>query len=247
MSAATVDYRALWNSKPSLRAVYADICQHILDYSMPGPTLEIGGGSGNLKSFIPSAVSSDVTPASWLDLVCDAQRLPFADETFANIVMIDVLHHIEYPVQALQEFERVLIPGGRVIMCEPAITMLSGPFYRRFHPEPVDLSADPFKAGAITVDKDPWDSNQAVPTLLVGRFRERLAHLIPSLHLHSVDWFSFLAYPLSGGFRPWSALPQLIARPLLAVEWHLRKLFGPFAAFRLLAVYEKAQTARESA
>ena len=90
MSATAVDYRALWNSKPGLRAVYADICRHILDYSMPGPILELGGGSGNFKSLVPSAVSSDITPAPWLDVVCDAQRLPFANKFFANVVMVDV-------------------------------------------------------------------------------------------------------------------------------------------------------------
>ena len=28
--------------------------------------------------------------------VADAQNLPFADGTLGNIVMVDVLHHIEY-------------------------------------------------------------------------------------------------------------------------------------------------------
>ena len=242
MSAATVDYRAIWNSKPVLRAVYADLFRHILDYAAPGPTLELGGGSGNLKSIAPSVVSSDIMPAPWLDVVCDAQRLPFEDRSFANVVMVDVLHHVEYPIAALREIERVLIPGGRAIMCEPAITLFSGPFYRHFHPEPVDMSADPFKTGAIDAGKDPWDSNQAIPTLLVGRFRDKLAADPAVPGLCSVDWFSFIAYPLSGGFRSWSALPTRMARPLLAAEWRLRKLIGPFAAFRLLAVYQKAQS-----
>jgi SAM-dependent methyltransferase len=241
MSLAAVDYRALWKSKPGLRAVYSDIYRRMLAQTVPGPILEIGGGSGNFKSFVPSAISTDITPAAWLDVVCDAQRLPFANESFANVVMVDVLHHVQYPIKALRELERVLIPGGRAILCEPAITALSEPFYRHFHPEPVDMFTDPFKSGAITAEKDPWDSNQAIPTLLVGRFRGRLASVLPSLQLRGIDWFSFVAYPLSGGFRPWSALPAFIARPLLTVEWHLRKLIGPFAAFRLLAVYQKAR------
>ncbi len=241
MNLAAGDYRALWNSKPGLRAVYSDIYRRMLAQAVPGPILEIGGGSGNFKSFVPSAISTDITPAAWLDVVCDAQHLPFANESFANVVMVDVLHHVEFPMQALRELERVLVPGGRAILCEPAITVLSKPFYRRFHPEAVDVSADPLKTGAINAEKDPWDSNQAIPTLLVGRFRDQLAGVLPSLQLRSVDWFSFVAYPLSGGFRPWSALPAFMARPLLAVEWHMRKLIGRFAAFRLLAVYQKAR------
>lgn len=244
MSLATIDYRALWNSKPALRAVYSDIYRRMLAQAVPGPILEIGGGSGNFKSFSPSAISTDITPAAWIDVVCDAQRLPFANETFANVVMVDVLHHVEYPIQALEEIARVLAPGGRAILCEPAITPLSSLFYRNFHPEPVDMTADPFRTGTISAEKDPWDSNQGIPTLLVGRFRDRLASVLPSLELRGLDWFSFLAYPLSGGFRPWTVLPTFMARPMLAAEWRMRKLIGPLAAFRLLAVYQK--TARNS-
>lgn len=232
-----VAYRSVWDRKPALRAVYADIYRHILDAAVAGPILEIGGGSGNFKTFAPAAVSTDILPAPWLDVVCDAQRLPFASGQFANIVMIDVVHHIENPLFFFKEANRVLRSGGRLIFCEPAITPLSRWFYRLLHPEPVDMSVDPLKVGTVSANKNPYDSNQAIPTLLVGRYRDAIAREIPELTLISLDWFAFLAYPLSGGFRPWSLLPAAAARPLLASEWHLRRLFGRLAAFRLLAVY----------
>jgi SAM-dependent methyltransferase len=239
VSAVSPDYRAIWNSKPSLRAVYTDIYQRMLAKTVPGPTLEIGGGSGNFKATVPNAVSSDIVMAPWLDVVCDAQRLPFADSSFSNIVMMDVLHHIENPVRALAEARRVLRPGGHLIACEPAITPISGIFYRLMHPEPVDMSANPLSDGTITAGRDPFESNQAIPTLLIGRFRKALKQAVPGLDLASVDRISFLAYPLCGGFQPWSALPVAIANPLLALEWKLRRVIGRLAAFRLLVVYEK--------
>jgi SAM-dependent methyltransferase len=232
-------YREMWERKPALRAVYADIYRHMLGAVGSGPILEIGGGSGNFKSFAPHAVSTDILPAPWLDVVCDAQRMPFAPGSFGNVVMIDVLHHVEHPVRALAEVSRVLRPGGRLIFCEPAITPVSGLFYRSFHPEPVDMSADPFAGGDITIGKDPWQSNQAIPTLLTMRFRAQLAERLPQLQLTRLDWFSFLAYPLSGGFRPWSLMPRAIVGPLLAMEWRARGLLGRLAAFRLLAIYVK--------
>jgi SAM-dependent methyltransferase len=239
VSSNSPDYRAIWNTKPSLRAVYADIYKRILANSVPGSILEIGGGSGNFKATVPHAVSSDIVIAPWLDVVCDAQRLPFADNSLSNIVMMDVLHHIENPVRALTEACRVLRPNGHLIACEPAITPVSGIFYRLMHPEPVDMSANPLTDGPITVGRDPFDSNQAIPTLLVGRFRDALKQAVPELDLVSVDRLSFLAYPLSGGFKSWSLLPNAAANALLTIEWRLRKLFGPIAAFRLLAVYKK--------
>jgi len=234
-----VAYRDVWVRKPILRAIYGDIYRRIIDAAAPGAILEIGGGSGNFKDHAPQTVSTDIMPAPWLDVVCDAQRLPFASGHFSNVVMIDVLHHIEHPIYFLKEASRVLRPGGRLIFCEPGITPFSHWFYRRFHPEPVDMSANPLTSGVVSADKDPWDSNQAIPTLLVGRYREALARELPELKLTSLDWFSFLAYPLSGGFRPWSALPAAAAGPLLAAEWRMRRILGRLTAFRLLAAYDR--------
>jgi SAM-dependent methyltransferase len=234
-----VAYRTVWERKPALRSVYADLYKRILALTVAGPILEVGGGSGNFKAFAPAAISTDILPAPWLDAVCDAQRLPFKEGTFANLVMVDVLHHVENPVRALREAGRVLRAGGRLVACEPAITPLSGVFYRRFHPEPVDMSADPLRDGKISAARDPYESNQAIPTLLVGRYREALARHVPELELVSVDRFSFVAYPLSGGFRPWSLLPGALAAPLLSIEWSIRHVLGSLAAFRLLAVYRR--------
>ena len=59
-----------------------------------------------------TVVATDIQFAPWLDCVADAQRLPLADATAANIVMIDVLHHLEFPVVFFREAARVLRPGG---------------------------------------------------------------------------------------------------------------------------------------
>lgn len=234
-----VAYRDIWERKPALRDIYRDIYRRILNVAAPGQILEIGGGSGNFKDYAPTTVSTDIMPAPWLDVVCDAQRLPFAPGRFSNVVMIDVLHHIEHPVYLLREASRVLRPGGRLIFCEPAITPLSLLFYKLFHPEPVDMSVDPLKIGTVNANKDPWDSNQAIPSLLVGRCRKAVDVAVPQLRLIGLERFSFLAYPLSGGFRPWSLLPASAVRPILAAEWALRNALGRLAAFRLLAVYER--------
>ena len=232
-------YREIWRTKPALRAVYADIYRRIGAFRRPGRTLEIGGGSGNLKDYAPDVVSTDILHVPWLDAVCDAQRLPFAAGSFANIVLVDVVHHLERPVRFFAEAERVLAPGGRLIFCEPAITPLGGLVYRLFHHEPVDMRADPLQDGPLTAGRDPYESNQAIPTLLTGRYRDALAARMPQLTLMALERFSFAAYLLSGGFRPWSLLPAFAAAPMLRIEWSLRRLLGPLAALRLLAVYAK--------
>lgn len=60
-------------------------------------------------------------------LVADlADRLPFDDDTFDDIVASQVLHYLEDWTPTLAEFRRVLKPGGRLIVSEehPAATFL---------------------------------------------------------------------------------------------------------------------------
>jgi len=48
-----------------------------------------------------------------------ADRLPFADATFTTISMLDVLEHVPYPKESLEEIDRVLKPGGRLLISVP--------------------------------------------------------------------------------------------------------------------------------
>ncbi|TAL02705.1 MAG: class I SAM-dependent methyltransferase [Rhodospirillaceae bacterium] len=229
----------LWREKPVLRHIYHHLYARMRAACNPGTTLEIGGGTGIFKEFAPDTITTDVIAAPWLDLVADAQRLPFAAARFANIVMFDVLHHIEYPRYFLAEALRVLQPGGRLIMVEPAITPVSWLFYNFIHEEPVDLGADPLRQGQPSTVRDPFAANQAIPTLLVGRHRSRLAAAFPNLRLTRCTWLSLLAYPLSGGFKSWCAIPQWLVAPLLWAEDLLAPIVGRLAAFRLFVVFEK--------
>lgn len=236
-------YRATWERKPVLRAIYNDFYDRIGAACVPGATIEIGGGVGNLKQRLGNVIATDIQFAPWLDAVADAQHLPFAPGSAANIVMIDVLHHLEYPAVFFREACRVLRPGGRVVMVEPAITWGSTLFYRLLHHEPVRMSADILGDGRPAPDRDPYDSNQAIPTLLATRDRDRFHGLFPDLRIVRVEWFAFAAYALSGGFKSWSLISESFARRLLRVERPFEPAVGRLAAFRIMLVIEKAAVA----
>ena len=239
MTDALHNYQSAWARKPVLRIIYDDFYRRLAAAAVPGLTIEIGGGIGNLKQRLSNVVTTDVQHAPWLDCVADAQNLPFGATTASNIVMVDVLHHIEFPAIFFHEAERILRPGGRILMVEPAITWGSTLFYRLLHQEPVRTSEKPLQEGMPDPKRDPYESNQAIPTLIATRYRDAFHTQFPNLLISRVDWFSFVAYPLSGGFKPWGLIPRSLVEPLLAVERKVEGVLGRLAAFRMMLVIEK--------
>jgi SAM-dependent methyltransferase len=233
-------HRGNWEKKPSIRLLYGDFHRRLLESCPAGPVLDIGGGTAHVKDFRADIVSTDILAFPGIDVVADAHRLPFPDRSFAGVVMLDVLHHLERPIEFLQEASRVLRPGGRLAMIEPAMTTVARRFYTWFHDEPVDMNADPFADVAIDPKRDPFDANQAVPTLLFARpaARRRVETLVPALRVRSVEWLSLFAYPMSGGFQSWSLIPAALVRPMLAFEDKVPEAVRSRIAFRMMIVLE---------
>jgi SAM-dependent methyltransferase len=50
----------------------------------------------------------------------DAEALPFADRTFTAVLCSTSLHHYPNAERAVAEMARVLLPGGRVVIADPA-------------------------------------------------------------------------------------------------------------------------------
>jgi SAM-dependent methyltransferase len=233
-------HKIIWEQKPILRALYTAWYEEIVTQLAPGKTLELGGGSGNLKEFAPNVVSTDIVPLPWLDTVADAQNLPFANESFDNIVLFDVLHHIENVTLFFNEALRVLRPGGRVAMMEPYISFASWPVYHFLHPEPVNFKQNPLDWVEPSPEREPFDANQTFATILFEQqyssFQKKYPQFIKRYHRR----MSFFAYPLSGGFNKPSLLPIKLVEQVLAIE-NLLSFMSRFLAFRLLVVLEKKQ------
>ena len=234
-----LDHRRVWRDKPVVRTIYGDFYRRIGEWLVPGRTLELGCGSGNFKEGHPDVTAVDVRPAPWVDVVADAHELPFRDESLSNVVLIDVLHHLAEPRRFLEQVERALVPGGRVVMIEPAVTAASWFFYRFLHPERLDATVHPLAEADERLRDDPYDGNQAIPTVLFGKLRADLERALPRLTVRHQAFLSLFAYPLSGGFRQWTLVPQAAAAPLLKLEDRLLPVVGRWAAFRMLVVVER--------
>jgi SAM-dependent methyltransferase len=52
-------------------------------------------------------------------ILLDGDNLPFANDEFDKIIMIDTIHHLEFPDQVMIEILRILKPGGVLLIFEP--------------------------------------------------------------------------------------------------------------------------------
>ena len=238
-----IGHRDVWEKKPSIRRLYQDFHRRLLESCPEGCVLDIGSGTAHIKDFRSDIVSTDILSFPGIDVVADAHRLPFPDDAFTGVVMLDVLHHLERPIEFLKEASRVLKPGGCLAMIEPAMTPLAHRFYHYFHNEPVDMEADAFAEVEINPHRDPFDANQAIPTLLfaTAAARRRVEETIPSLRVRSVNWMSLFAYPLSGGFQSWSLLPAALVRSMLEIEEKVPQAIRRQIAFRMMVVLERIE------
>ena len=98
----------------------------------PLTILDIGCGTGAMSARVARwgrVVSADFSPLALQfsrrrglgNLVgADAMRLPFASEQFDVLIAMDMLEHLQDDCRALDEFFRVLRPGGRLFATVPA-------------------------------------------------------------------------------------------------------------------------------
>lgn len=233
-------HQAVWERKPILRYLYTEWYREIVSWLRPGRTLEIGGGTGNLKEFSTDVYCTDVVPLPWLDAVADGQRLPFVAKSLSNLVLFDTLHHIENVNLFFDEAIRILEPRGRIVIMDPYISPISWPVYHFLHSEPVDLKCNPLVSRPPVQSRQPFDANQAVATLIFERSFDQFTTRYPQLRKLYHRRLAFWAYPLSGGFDHPSLLPLSLLRPILWLERTLQFL-NRLCAFRILVVLEKCQ------
>jgi SAM-dependent methyltransferase len=237
-------HREAWDENPALRTLYAEWYGRIGAALPPptlGPRIELGSGPGFARAFIPTLELTDVVAAPWHDRELSADAIGGADASIGALVLFDVLHHLSSPRRFFDEALRVLRPSGRIVLCEPLISPLSYPVYKFLHEEPVDLFVDPLAepSRGVLAEKDPFDSNQAIPTVLFGRGRAAFERAFPALKIVSVERLAGFSYPASGGFSRRALLPGAIWNALHRIEKRLPPPIFRLIGFRMLIVIER--------
>lgn len=183
-----------------LRSVFTSIYTKMLEIGSSNHAntiVEIGSGASLINSLVPEAhvITTDLIFDAELDLVCDGSQLPFKDASIDLLLLKDTLHHIASITDFINDCQRVLKNGGRVVFFEPYWGLLAQIVYRLLHHEAFDtkqLSWNEERSGA-------WDSNQAMPWILLRRDRQEFEHFAKNFRIEEHGTTLGYIYALSGG------------------------------------------------
>jgi len=210
------------------REVYAKYAACVERCPKEGAILELGSGMGFLKEVLPHALTSDVIPYPGLDGLFDARHLPFAAESLRMICMLDVFHHIPDVGVFLEEVQRCLVPGGRLLMVDQHAGWVSAPILRYFHDEPYDPGTRAWKFESTGPGSG---ANGALAWLVFRRDRRLFATRFPRLRLDAYRPHTPLRYWLTGGLKTWSLLPGWAFPLATKVDRMLLKISENFGSF----------------
>lgn len=118
------------------------------------------GGAG---AVVPGYVNIDLFPQPGVDVVADAETLPFPDNIFQRVECDAVLEHVRRPERVMREIQRTLQPGG--------VAHVVVPFCHPFHAFPADFRRFTIEgveemAGSLQVVAAGWRTGPTA-TLLV--------------------------------------------------------------------------------
>jgi len=229
-----------WHSSAALRAYYETIYNTIDRHRASGPTLEVGSGIGVSKIFMPDITTSDILKTKYVDTAVSCYNID-RQARWRNIVALDVLHHLRYPMRFLRSASKALKPNGTIVLMEPAATFAGNLLYGLFHHELIILKqvVPPFEFYASSEGEEFSNMAMAQGIFDVHKkvCQQKLGEI--GLNLLKIEYRDLAAYFFTGGFSHQSFLPASIVKRLVALENKLPQTVLRKMGLRMLIVLQR--------
>lgn len=233
--------RETYKNKKILRLVYNNYFNLIkknLFENSKYPILEIGS-SGFIKEIIPNCITSNLIKNDpMIDREENIFNLNYGNEFYSNIILVDIFHHLRFPMLALKNLHRVLCNNGRVILIEPAMGLVPRVIYKIFHHEPNGFN---FKINWLdNPNQIPEKTDYFAAQALSWRaFVNEELDCSDLFKKKTVNYFSDFAYLGSGGFSFSSMYPSRLYPTVKKIDEFLTKFAKNIFASRMIIVLEK--------
>jgi len=201
--------------------------------NLNSPIIELGSGPGFLENYIPHVIKTDIFFHPFIHLVNDGMKLPFLLNSLDALVLLDVFHHMQNVKEFLDEAERTLRIGGRIIMIEPWVSKWSLKAYSLINHELMDANAKSWKFNST----GPLSgSNQALPWIVFSRDREKFCSDYPNYKIKKIQPMMPFRYIFSGGLSTWISLPEFFYPLIKKFEALFEKQMDYWGMFALIVL-----------
>ena len=227
--------------KPMLEEVFREDHELLLEIdrrtfgSTPGIRVELGAGVAPVSMSFPEVLATDVVDGPGLDRVLDAQAMDLADGSVRALYGQNCFHHFPDPKRFFGEAERVLAPGGGVVLIEPYHGPVASILYNHlFATESFDKHMPGWQSSATGSMRG---ANQALSYIVFVRDRAIFERDAPGLELvASRPLENWVRYLLSGGLNFRQLLPDATVPALKALERALGPARGVLALHQVIVL-----------
>ena len=228
-------HRQMLEKKRMLREVFTSF-HHVFRkfeqqyFTAKGLQVELGAGVSPMRNSYPEVLATDIVNAPHLDKVLNAEAMDLDDNSVRAFYGQNCFHHFPHPDKFFSEVERVLAPGGGLILLEPYYGPFASLLYKRlFRSEGFDKK---YPSWETPVEGPMNGANQALSYIVFKRDLKQFEQKYPSLKIvKQKPAGNYMKYLLSGGLNFRQLLPDSFSGLIGFVEI----IFTPFN--RLLALH----------
>ncbi len=184
--------------------------------------IDVGTGAGFSKFFIqnPNFQITDFAEYDWLDIKnVDALKTPFDDQSLDYVVSSNMIHHLYSPMLFFDEMDRILKPGGLLLIQEINASLMMRLVLKMMRHEGYSYEPDVFNQEVICTDpNDLWSANCAIPNLLFDN-KKQFESKVPTFNIIHTSYSEFFMFLNSGGVIAKTFFIPLPSVLLSVVEW----------------------------
>ena len=188
-----------------------------------GIKAELGAGIAPMRDTYPDVLATDIVYSPHLDCVLNAENMDLENESVRVLLGQNCFHHFPHPDQFFVELERVLTPGGGVILLDPYYGPFASFLFKRlFVTEGFDKKFPSWETPTI----GPMNgANQALSYIIFVRDRAEFESKYPTLKIvYQKPVGNYLKYLLSGGLNFIQLIPDWMSPVVDFLQWCLYPL-----------------------
>ena len=231
--------------KSMLREVFSEFHHlfHKLEnqfFTAKGIKAELGAGIAPMRDSYPDVLATDVVYGPHLDLILNAEDMDLASESVRVFFGQNCFHHFPHPDRFFKELERVLEPGGGVILLDPYYGPFAAFLYKRL-----------FRTEGFDKDYPSWETpligpmngaNQALSYIVFVRDRAEFERKHPTLKIvYQKPMGNYLKYLLSGGLNFRQLFPDVMSPLVDLVQWCLSPLNRWFSLHHTIVIRKESK------